>query len=72
MMSYAEVFGLITQVIILITALAGLWRGVRNADHLHKIHLELNSRLTELIVASKAEGHGAGVAEERVRTEKMG
>jgi hypothetical protein len=39
-----------------LVALAALITSVRNGDKIREVHLSLNSRLTELVKASKAQG----------------
>ena len=39
-----------------LVALAGLVASIRNASKINEVHLSLNSRLTELISASHAQG----------------
>jgi hypothetical protein len=59
--------GLIGQAVILAIALIGLWRSL--ASQIQELHISLNSRLTELIVAVRGEadatGHARGLAEGR-------
>ena len=40
---------------------------LRNRTKLDALHVDINSRLTELLKAREAEGHAAGVEQERNR-----
>ena len=54
---------LITSVITLITALVGVVKGFQNASKIQEVHLSINSRMDQLLAASKAESHLEGKAQ---------
>ncbi len=62
----------LTQLTILATALIGAASGLigmvtslRNKRAIQAVHIELNSRLSELLEAKVGEAHAAGMTEER-------
>jgi hypothetical protein len=60
-------FGLVTALVVLLTAIAGFFTALRK--QIHEVHVTMNSRLDQLlkVVAEKArmEGHVEGMKEER-------
>ena len=48
-----------------IAALGALITSLRNASKIQEVHLSVNSRLTELINATKIASHAEGLAEGR-------
>jgi hypothetical protein len=60
---------LIVAIAPTLIALGGVINSVRNSRKLDNIHIDLNSRLTQLLEATSARerlsGHAEGVAEER-------
>jgi hypothetical protein len=55
-MSWSSVLPWASQVCIFLAALGGLIKSRQNANKLVNIHLQLNSRLDELIKAANAQG----------------
>jgi hypothetical protein len=56
---------LLSSIIAAIAAVVAATHGQRNAEAIHNIHVDLNSRLSELIAASK----DVGRIEERAKQE---
>jgi hypothetical protein len=54
---------LIVAVAPTLLALAGVVNSVRNSQKLNTIHVDLNSRLTQLLLATGASAHANGKAE---------
>jgi hypothetical protein len=54
---------LATQGFTLLAALIAFIQSVKNSTAIREVHLSLNSRLTELIQATKVAAHAAGKAE---------
>lgn len=50
------VIALLTALPPTIVALAALIASIKNSGKIHEVHLSLNSRLSELIIASKSQG----------------
>src|SRR6266446_7111511 len=62
---------IVTVLVPTLTALAAFLQGRRNATKIEEIHLTVNSRLSELLLATEAAarsaGHAAGRAEEAAK-----
>ena len=56
----------IVAIIVAIPSTIGVVRGWRNPTKLDSIHLDINSRIDQLVRASKAESKAEGMAQERV------
>lgn len=61
----------IVAAIYIIPAILNWWQSKRAADKSDDVHTLINSRMTELVKAeiasALAQGHAAGIAEERAR-----
>lgn len=51
-----------------IVAMAALIVSIKSKEAIREVHLSLNSRLDQLITATRQEAHAAGVNEEKKRT----
>jgi hypothetical protein len=54
---------LITAFGSLVAALAALWRSILNGQKTDAIHVDLNSRLTQLTESVRKQAHAEGLAE---------
>lgn len=59
---------LATQVVTLVSSIIGVVLGLRNRTAVHEVHLSLNSRMDQLVAASRAEGKLDGIAEGKETT----
>lgn len=62
MVSDTVLVALIAGIPPTILALAAFVQGVRNGNQLHDLHLEINSRLTQLLEATAKAAHSEGFA----------
>ena len=65
MMSFWQL--VIAHAVPTIAALAALIVAIRNLKKTEEVKIHINSRMDELLKLQRAEGHAAGVAEERDR-----
>lgn len=65
-MSDAVISALIAATASVITTGGVVYLGIRKVkSSIDEVHILINSRMTELLTAAKAVGHGEGVAQER-------
>jgi hypothetical protein len=62
-MTFADIASLITAV----AALGGVLMGFRNSRKIQEVHLSINSRMDQLLLATKESAHAAGVNEEKAK-----
>ncbi len=53
----------ITELITALAAIGGVAMGIRNSGKIQEVHLSINSRMEQLLQASKEAAHAAGKAE---------
>ena len=56
---------LATQVLTLVSTIVGIWSSRKNKHAIQEVHLSINSRMDELIIASRAEGKLDGLEDKR-------
>lgn len=59
---------LLLRAIYMILMIASIMVGILILARIREIHLNMNSRLDQLLVSTKSEAHASGVLEERERT----
>lgn len=59
---------LATQSVTLLAALLSLWSSRKNKAAIQSIHVSINSRMDQLLAATKSDAHQAGVTEGQANT----
>jgi hypothetical protein len=74
MIGFTEIMATTAGVAAVVAALAAAANaiiGLRTAKHIETLHIELNSRLTELLISTRAEGKAEGRAEGKAEVKEI-